>query len=54
VNAGHGINYTNIRQIVSVPNLTELNVGHSIVCRAVITGLESAVAEMLAAVRVPR
>ena len=48
VNAGHGINYTNIRQIVSVPNLVELNIGHSIVCRAVFTGLESAVAEMLA------
>ena len=48
VNAGHGINYTNIQQIVSVPNLAELNIGHSIVCRAVFTGLESAVTEMLA------
>ena len=48
VNAGHGINYTNIREIVSVPHLVELNIGHSIVCRSVTTGLESAVAEMLA------
>ena len=48
VNAGHGINYTNIREIVSVPHLAELNIGHSIVCRAVFAGLESAVAEMLA------
>ena len=48
VNAGHGINYTNIKQIVSVPHLAELNIGHSIVCRAVFTGLESAVTEMLA------
>ena len=48
VNAGHGINYTNINQIVSVPHLAELNIGHAIVCRAVFTGLESAVAEMLA------
>ena len=48
VNAGHGINYTNITQIVSLPHLAELNIGHSIVCRAVFTGLESAVAEMLA------
>ena len=48
VNAGHGISYTNIQQIVSVPHLAELNIGHSIVCRAVFTGLESAVAEMLA------
>ncbi len=48
VNAGHGINYTNIREIVTVPHLAELNIGHSIVCRSVVTGLESAVAEMLA------
>ena len=48
VNAGHGINYTNIREIVAVPHLAELNIGHSIVCRAVFTGLEQAVAEMRA------
>ena len=48
VNAGHGINYANIREIVTVPHLAELNIGHSIVCRSVITGLEAAVAEMLA------
>ena len=48
VNAGHGINYTNIREILAVPHLAELNIGHSIVCRAVFAGLESAVAEMLA------
>ena len=48
VNAGHGINYTNIREIVTVPHLAELNIGHSIVCRSVIAGLEAAVAEMLA------
>ena len=47
VNAGHGINYTNISQIVSVPNLAELNIGHAIVSRAIVTGLASAVAEML-------
>ena len=48
VNAGHGINYTNIKQIVTVPNLAELNIGHSIVCCAVFTGLETAVTRMLA------
>ena len=48
VNAGHGINYVNIREIVKIPHLTELNIGHSIVSRAVFTGLESAVAEMFA------
>jgi len=48
VNAGHGINYTNIREIVKIPHLVELNIGHAIVSRALTTGLESAVAEMLA------
>ena len=48
VNAGHGINYVNIREIVKIPHLIELNIGHSIVSRALSTGLESAVAEMLA------
>lgn len=48
VNAGHGINCTNIREIVKIPHLVELNIGHAIVSRALFTGLESAVAEMLA------
>ncbi len=48
VNAGHGINYTNIREIVKIPHLAELNIGHSIVARALSVGLENAVAEMLA------
>lgn len=47
VNAGHGINYVNIGKILRVPHLAELNIGHSIVSRAVIVGLESAVREML-------
>jgi len=51
VNAGHGINYTNIVQINTVPHLDELNIGHSIVSRAIFTGLESAVAEMLGLMR---
>jgi len=49
VNAGHGINYTNIALICNVPHLTELNIGHSIISRAIFVGLESAVHEMLAA-----
>ena len=52
VNAGHGINYENIRQILTIPHLTELNIGHSIVSRAVFTGLESAVAAMLERMKV--
>ena len=51
VNAGHGINYANIREIMGVPHIAELNIGHSIVCRAIFTGLESAVAEMLASMQ---
>jgi pyridoxine 5-phosphate synthase len=49
VNAGHGINYKNIAVIHQIPNLTELNIGHSIVSRAVQVGLGTAVKEMLAA-----
>jgi pyridoxine 5-phosphate synthase len=49
VNAGHGINYTNIALIHKIPHLTELNIGHSIVSRAVIVGFEDAVREMLRA-----
>ena len=48
VNAGHGINYTNITLIRTIPHLVELNIGHSIVSRAIFTGLEAAVREMAA------
>jgi pyridoxine 5-phosphate synthase len=48
VNAGHGINYVNIARILEIPHLAELNIGHSIVSRAVFTGLEAAVRDMLA------
>jgi pyridoxine 5-phosphate synthase len=51
VNAGHGINYTNIHEILQVPFLTELNIGHSIVSRALFIGLNNAVAEMLKLMR---
>ncbi len=49
VNAGHGINYENIREIVKIPQLAELNIGHTIISRAVFVGLEKAVADMLKA-----
>src|SRR5216110_3078555 len=49
VNAGHGINYKNIELINQIPHLTELNIGHSIVSRAVSVGLDGAVKEMLGA-----
>ena len=49
MNAGHGINYTNIAVVRAIPRLSELNIGHSIVSRALFVGLDRAVAEMLAA-----
>jgi pyridoxine 5-phosphate synthase len=48
VNAGHGLNYENLKTLHQVPHLVELNIGHSIVSRAVFVGMESAVKEMLA------
>lgn len=48
VNAGHGLNYVNLPALYAVPHLEELNIGHSIVSRAVATGLATAVKDMLA------
>jgi pyridoxine 5-phosphate synthase len=47
VNAGHGLNYENLSALFRVPHLVELNIGHSIVSRAVMVGMETAVKEML-------
>ncbi|MBC8095055.1 MAG: pyridoxine 5'-phosphate synthase [Akkermansiaceae bacterium] len=47
VNAGHGLNYENLRTLFRVPHLVELNIGHSIVSRALSVGMETAVKEML-------
>ncbi len=46
VNAGHGIDYHNIAVIKTIPHLYELNIGHSIVARALFVGLAQAVSEM--------
>jgi pyridoxine 5-phosphate synthase len=51
VNAGHGINYTNIAHILAIPHLRELNIGHAIVSRALFTGLDEAVRDMVEALR---
>ena len=48
VNAGHGLNYLNLPTLLRVPHLVELNIGHSIVSRAAMVGLDQAVREMLA------
>ena len=48
VNAGHGLNYQNVHRMHEIPNLVELNIGHSIISRAIFVGLEQAVKEMKA------
>lgn len=48
VNAGHGLHYHNVRPIVAIPHIAELNIGHAIVAEAVFIGLEQAVKKMKA------
>ena len=47
VNAGHGLNYHNVLLMHEIPYLEELNIGHSIIARAVISGLDRAVRDMI-------
>jgi len=49
VNAGHGLRLDNVKPVAAIPEIVELNIGHSIVARAVLVGMESAVREMRAA-----
>jgi pyridoxine 5-phosphate synthase len=51
VNAGHGLNYANLKTLFAVPHMVELNIGHSIVSHALFAGLEHAVREMLSLMR---
>lgn len=51
VNAGHGLTYWNVYPVASLPGMEELNIGHSIISRAVLVGLERAVREMKLAMR---
>lgn len=46
VNAGHGLNYQNVQEIAKIPGMRELNIGHSIIGRSVLVGIERAVREM--------
>ena len=50
VHAGHGIQVANMAELNAVPHLTELNIGHTIVARAVFVGLAAAVREMRRAI----
>lgn len=47
VNAGHGLNYTNIKKVAALGGIEEFNIGHSIISRAVLVGLDRAVREMV-------
>lgn len=51
VHAGHGLTYLNVEPVVRIPEIEELNIGHSIMSRAILVGMQSAVAEMLALVK---
>jgi len=46
VNAGHGLTYRNVRPVVMIPEIVELNIGHTIIARALMVGMERAVREM--------
>jgi pyridoxine 5-phosphate synthase len=46
VNAGHGLHYHNVQPIAAIPQIEELNIGHAIIARAALDGLEKAVADM--------
>ena len=51
VNAGHGLDYTNISRLLAIGEIDEFSIGHSIIARAVLVGMERAVREMLALIQ---
>ena len=51
VNAGHGLDYHNIKQLVALELIEEFSIGHSIIARALMVGMEQAVREMLAVLK---
>jgi pyridoxine 5-phosphate synthase len=52
VHMGHGLTYTNVQAVTRIPGVEELNIGHSIISRAVLVGMERAVREMKEAIRI--
>jgi pyridoxine 5-phosphate synthase len=54
VHAGHGLTYRNVMRVAAIPQIEELNIGHSIVSRSVMTGIEQAVRDMRRAVDAAR
>ncbi len=51
VNAGHGLNYANVKRIADIKGMNELNIGHTIISRAVFAGLSKAVKDMKALIK---
>jgi len=51
VSAGHGLNYQNVVDVAKIPQIEELNIGHSIISRAVLVGMDRAVREMVELIR---
>ena len=54
VHAGHGLTYRNVQPVAAIADIEELNIGHSVVSRAVMTGMTEAVTEMVRLVRSAR
>jgi pyridoxine 5-phosphate synthase len=46
VHAGHGLTYANVRPVAAIPQIEELNIGHSVMSRSMIVGMRQAVVEM--------
>ena len=51
VNAGHGLDYDNVADVAAIEGMNELNIGHSIIARAVFAGISSAVEEMIGRIK---
>jgi pyridoxine 5-phosphate synthase len=51
VNAGHGLHYHNVREIAIIPEIDDLSIGHSIIARAIFTGLNRAVRDMIGLIK---
>jgi pyridoxine 5-phosphate synthase len=54
VNAGHGLTYANVEPVAAIEGMEELNIGHTIVARALAVGLQAAVREMKTLIQNPR
>lgn len=51
VNAGHGLNYINMKEFVAIPDIDEVSIGHAVIARSLFVGLEQAIKEMIALTR---